>query len=115
MEFTIELYETPNGQPVVEEEELDGIERTIPVLYDLLLAGLSKLRRREYHQPPLCEPLGGGLFELRVGRKNIARAIWFFQMGQQIVVVRCFVKKSQKTPPGELELARKRMAEYLDR
>ncbi len=114
MEFTVELYETPDDQPVV-EEELEAIERTIPVLYDLLVAGLSKLRHREDHRPPLCEPLGDGLFELRVGRKDIARAAWFFQTRQRIVVVRCFVKKSQKTPPGELELARRRMAEYLRR
>ena len=114
MEFTVELYETPDGRPVV-EEELETIERSTPVLYDLLVAGLSKLRRREYHRPPLCEPLGSGLFELRVGHKDIARAAWFFQAGQRIVVVRCFVKKSPKTPQGELELAYKRMAEYLDR
>jgi phage-related protein len=85
------------------------------VLHDLLVAGLSKLRRREYHRPPLCEPLGGGLYAIRVGRKDIARAAWFFLEGQRIVVVRCFVKKPQKTPPGELELARERMAEYLTR
>jgi phage-related protein len=52
---------------------------------------------------------------MRVGRKDIARAAWFFREGQRIVVVRCFAKKSQITPPGELELARKRMAEYLGR
>lgn len=114
MEFTVELYETPDQKPIV-EDELDAIERAIPVLYDLLVAGLNKLRRREYHRPPLCEPLGDGLFELRVGRKDIARAAWFFQAGQRIVVVRCFVKKSQKTPANELELARRRMAEYLGR
>jgi phage-related protein len=55
------------------------------------------------------------LFELRVGHKDIARAAWFFQAGQRIVVVRCFVKKSQKTPPAELTLAHRRMAEYLSR
>jgi phage-related protein len=55
------------------------------------------------------------LFELRVGRKDIARAAWFFQAGQRIIVARCFVKKTQKTPPAELALARKRMAEYLSR
>lgn len=114
MEFSVELYETPEGRLVV-EEELEAIERATPVLYDLLLAGLAKLRLREHHRPPLCEPLGGGLFELRVGRRDIARAAWFFQAGQRIVVVRCFVKKSPRTPPGELELARKRMAEYLGR
>jgi phage-related protein len=114
VDFSIELYETPDGQPVV-EAELEAIERRAPVLHDLLVAGLSKLRHREYHRPPLCESLGSGLFEMRVGRKDIARAAWFFREGQRIVVVRCFVKKSQKTPQGELQLARKRMAEYLGR
>jgi phage-related protein len=114
LQFSIEFYESADGRPVV-EEELEAIERRAPVLHDLLVAGLSKLRQREYHRPPLCEPLGGGLYEMRVGRKDIARAAWFFLAGQRIVVVRCFVRKSQKTPPSELELARKRMAEYLSR
>ena len=114
MEFTIELYETSNGRPVV-EEELVALERRSPILHDLLVAGLNKLRHRDYHRPPLCEPLGGGLFELRVGHKDIARAAWFFQAGQRIVVVHCFVKKSQKTPQSELELAYQRMTEYLSR
>ncbi len=103
MDFTIELYESLDGQPVV-EEELNEVERSIPVLYDLLLAGLDKLRRREYHRPPLCKPLGDGLFEVRVGRKDIARAAWFFQTGQRIIVVHCFVKKSQKTPQREIRI-----------
>ena len=114
MEFTVEFYETLDGQPVV-EQKLEALEHTNSVMYDLLVAGLNKLRQREYHRPPLCESLGGGLFELRVGRKDIARAAWFFRTGQRIVVVHCFVKKSQKTPPSDLALARKRMAEYLSR
>jgi phage-related protein len=114
VEFSIEFYEAPDGRPVV-EEEMEAIERRTPVLHDLLLAGLSKLRRREYHQPPLCEALGSGLYELRVGRKDIARAAWFFGREQRIVIVRCFVKKTQKTPDSELTLARKRMADYLAR
>ena len=114
MQFIVELYETADGRPIA-EEELEAIERRASVLHDLLIGGLSKLRRREYHRPPLCEPLGGGLYEMHVGRKDIARAAWFFLEGQRIIVVRRLVKKSQKTPPGELELARKRMAEYLGR
>jgi phage-related protein len=114
LEFSIELYETHDGKPVV-EEELEAIERRTPVLHDLLVAGLNKLRLREYHRPPLCDSLGNGLYELRVGRKDIARAVWFFREGQRIVVVRCFVKKSQKTPANELELARNRMADHRGR
>ncbi len=63
MDFSIELYETPDGKAVV-EDELDELEHQNPTLHALLLAGLNKLRHREYHRPPLCEPLGDGLFEV---------------------------------------------------
>ncbi len=46
MEFTVEFYEMADGRPVV-ADELDDLESTAPVLYDLLVAGLNKLRRRE--------------------------------------------------------------------
>lgn len=59
MQFSIELYETGNGKAVV-EEELEDIEQQTPPLYDLLLAGLNKLRLRDNHHPPLCKPLGEG-------------------------------------------------------
>lgn len=114
VEFLIEMYENANGRPVV-EDELESIDRDTPVLYDLLIAGLNKLRRRENHRPPLCIHLEQGLFELRVGRKDIARALWFFQRGRRIIVVRCLVKKSQKTHRSELNLALERMRDYLDR
>lgn len=114
VDFTVELYETASGQPVVEEELL-GVKSQTPALYALLLAGLNKLRDRAYHGPPFCVSLGDGLFEMRVGREDTARAFWFFRRGRRIVVVRCFVKKSQKTPLRELELARRRMGDYLAR
>ncbi len=114
MEFSVELYETPRGQAVV-EDELEGIERQSPALHALLVAGLNKLRQREYHRPPVCLAVGDGLFELRVGHKDIARGLWFFQYGRRIIVVRCFIKKTQKTPSGDLDLARKRMSEYMSR
>lgn len=114
MDFTVELYETPDGKTVV-EDELDELQRQNPNLHALLLAGLNKLRHREYHRPPLCEPFGDGLFEVRVGRKDIARGAWFYLHGQRIVVVHCFVKKTQKTPQQDLELARRRKAEFVRR
>ena len=56
--------------------------------------------------------LEGKLWELRVsGRDGIARAIYVAAAGQRVVVVRVFVKKTQKTPPRELEIARQRAKE----
>ncbi|MBI4273424.1 MAG: type II toxin-antitoxin system RelE/ParE family toxin [Rhizobiales bacterium] len=56
--------------------------------------------------------LEGKLWELRmIGRDGIARAIYVTAAGRRVVVVRVFIKKSQKTPPRELEIARQRAKE----
>jgi phage-related protein len=53
--------------------------------------------------------LEGKLWELRMtGRDGISRAIYLTATGRRVVIVRVFIKKSQKTPPRELELARQR-------
>ena len=53
--------------------------------------------------------LEGKLWELRVtGRDGIARAIYVTAIGRRVVILRAFVKKTQKTPVRELELARQR-------
>ena len=52
------------------------------------------------------------LWELRVtGRDGISRAIYVTAIGRRVVIVRVFVKKTQKTPQRELELARQRAKE----
>jgi phage-related protein len=56
--------------------------------------------------------LGDKLWELRLtGRDGIARAIYVTATGRRLVIVRIFVKKTQKTPLRELELARQRAKE----
>jgi phage-related protein len=57
---------------------------------------------------PLCRPLGDGLWE--VPSRRIAHVVFFLHAGR-IGVVHGFIKKTQKTPPEELELARKRKQE----
>jgi phage-related protein len=52
------------------------------------------------------------LWELRIrGRDGIARAIYLTAVKRRVVIVRVFVKKTQKTPKHELELARQRAKE----
>ena len=46
-----------------------------------------------------------GIFELRLGKTNIARASFFFQPGQEIIVTNGYVKKRQKLDQGELQRA----------
>jgi phage-related protein len=58
--------------------------------------------------------LEGKLWELRMtGRDGISRAIYVTAAGRRVVVVRAFIKKTQKTPPHELEIARQRAKEVI--
>lgn len=58
---------------------------------------------------PLCRPLGGGLWEMRssLAGGRIARIIFCVSEGH-MVLLHGFVKKAQKTPRPDLDLARTR-------
>lgn len=49
------------------------------------------------------------------GRDGISRAIFVTAKGRRVVVVRAFVKKTQKTPRREIDLAMQRAKEVDDR
>lgn len=65
---------------------------------------------------PYSEHLTDGIFEIRakVG-SNISRVLYFFVIGQKIVLTNGFIKKTQKTPKSEIELAKKYRNEFLNR
>ena len=61
---------------------------------------------------PHSRAMGGGIFELRLrGREGIGRAFYCFVIGQKVIILHAFVKKTQETPEHELKIARKRMKE----
>lgn len=62
---------------------------------------------------PLVDNLGDGIWEVRSRLNNrIARTL-FAMVDQEIVLLHGFIKKQQKTPQDELELAKKRKKQYL--
>ena len=62
---------------------------------------------------PLVDNLGDGIWEVRSRLNNrIARTL-FAMVDQEIVLLHGFIKKQQKTPADELELAKKRRKQYL--
>ena len=62
---------------------------------------------------PLVDNLGEGIWEVRSRLDNrIARTL-FALVDQEIVLLHGFIKKQQKTPADELELAKKRKKQYL--
>lgn len=99
---------------------------TVEVLDDAVRAELKELpadlqarfvrlgdRIRQVGLIGLTEPhvkhLEGKLWEMRlIGRDGIARALYVTATGERIVVVRIFIKKTQKTPRTEIALALQR-------
>ena len=55
-----------------------------------------------------------GLYEIRIKEfnKNI-RIFCFFDKEQLVILLNCFIKKTQKIPRKELELAKKLKQQYL--
>ncbi len=73
------------------------------------------LMRAQFGWPigmPLVRSLGGGVWEVRsdLRSERIARLLFCFR-GGVLVVLHGFIKKTQKTPSGDLDMARRRMKE----
>ena len=114
MNFVVELYEMTSGSCPV-RDFLDELKVSNPDDFAAVLAGLAKLRNRQYHREPLSKSLGDGLFELRhVGKLN-TRVLWFFMKGQRIIAVHGIRNKGQAIPRQDLATAAERMADWLQR
>lgn len=114
MEFTVEFYETETGKCPV-REFLDELKSGDPDDFAAVLAGLARLRNRQYHREPLSKALGSGLFELRhVGKLN-TRVLWFFAESRRIILVHGIRNKGQKIPPRDLATAVDRMRDWQAR
>jgi phage-related protein len=90
--------------PVV-DSEIDDFD-------DVMLARLKDIRLKvglygpQYLRMPVARPLEKGLWELRLkGKNRIGRTIYFIVQGQRVILLRAFIKKTQKTPRKEIEIA----------
>jgi len=111
--FEVLFYEKENGQCPVEEflKKLDVKMRAKMVgLLEILEEKGNVLRE------PYSKHLEDGIFELRckVG-SNITRVLYFFYYQGKIILTNGFVKKVQKTPRTEIQVAKARRAEYIER
>ena len=108
--FTIELYELPNGKKPVAEfiKSLDTKMRVKAIDSISILEEFgTKLRE------PYSKALGDGIFELRIKfASDITRIFYFFYVDNKIILTNEFIKKTQMTPPAELDKAKKYKADY---
>lgn len=111
--FTVVPYQKENGDIPIKDflNSLDVKMRA--KMYGLI--GILKEKGNQLREP-YSKHLDDGIFELRckVG-SNITRVLYFFYYKGQIVLTNGFVKKTQKTPPEEIELAKKRRSDYIAR
>jgi len=111
MDFKILYYRDGFGKSPIEEFLLE-LKRSNNPLAEQALKGLEKLKNRAYHKEPLSKHLEAGLWELRIrAGTDILRIIYTFSKGRIIILLHVFIKKQQKTPARELEIARKRLKE----
>jgi len=61
---------------------------------------------------PFIKHLGGDIWELRPIRDRILFAAWD---GKSFILLHCFVKKTQKTPPREIEQAKRNLDDWKER
>jgi phage-related protein len=56
---------------------------------------------------PVCRPLGKGLYEVRtdLAGHRIARVLFYVDKRRRVVLLHGFIKKTQKTPAPDLQLA----------
>lgn len=112
-QFEVLFYEKENGECPVKlfmaELDTDMHAKLVGLLGVLGEKG-NALRE------PYSKYIGDGIFELRCKMgNNITRALYFFYHGGKIVVTHGFLKKTRKTPRGEIKLAKKRRTEYIRR
>lgn len=111
--WLVEFYETESGEkPCLDFLNTLEVKLRAKVFRDLTLL--------EQYGNELCLPysehLDDGIFELRtIQGKNIVRNLYFFIVGKKIIVTHGFKKKTQKTPPEEIQKAKKYRADYKTR
>lgn len=111
--FEALFYETENGSKPAEEYLLSISPKMVAKLY-------KAIDYVEQHGSqsgfPYSEHLRDGIFQIRAQQEgNISRVLYFFSVGQKIILTHGFTKKTEKTPPSEIEKAIRYRADYYNR
>ena len=110
MTFSVEYYEKEDGTRPAEEFILSQDVKMRARIF-MILEFLEEMgpQLRE----PYSKSLGDGIFEVRAKQgSNISRVLYFFVVGQKIILTNGFVKKTDKTPACEISKAKRYRADY---
>ena len=96
-------------------DELESLPADIQARFRRVVELIQWYGLERVHEPHI-KHLEGPLWEMRMkGKDGISRAVYVTAKGRRVVVVRVFVKKAQKTPRREIEIALQRAQEVQDR
>ncbi|MCJ7576377.1 MAG: type II toxin-antitoxin system RelE/ParE family toxin [Dehalococcoidia bacterium] len=96
-------------------EFLDRLKESDPDDFAIVMAGLAKLRNRQYHKLPLSKPIGEDLFELRHLGKLNTRVLYFFAKEQRIIGVHGIRSKAQRISEQDIKVALERKKDWWSR
>jgi phage-related protein len=107
MDYSIHYFSETVG------DEILALPDTLAARYIVLTARMVALGSNLGE--PHTKALKAGLFELRLkGAEGIARVFYCTEVDRKIYMLHSFVKKTQKTPMADLEIAQTRMKELKD-
>ena len=93
------------------DEELAGLPPDMRARL-VRISALIAMAGRENVGEPHVKHIEGSLWEIRLkGRGGISRALYVTAPARRVVIVRVFIKKTQKTPRAEIDIALARAKE----
>ncbi|MDR2932344.1 MAG: type II toxin-antitoxin system RelE/ParE family toxin [Oscillospiraceae bacterium] len=116
--YEVEFYYDRNGRSKIVEyldelKEKGGTSKTERINRDKILAYMMALKQYGTRiGQPIVKHIDGSLWELRPLSNRI---IFFYWKDNRFVLLHHFIKKTQKTPPREIEQARSKMKDFLER
>lgn len=116
--YEVEFYEDASGrQPVreilVELRDKARNSKDARIQYEKILTHIRALEAYGTRAgEPQVKHIDGGIWELR---PLAHRILFFYWMNNKFILLHHFVKKTQKTPPREIERARRNLKDFLER
>lgn len=111
MKFKVMFYQKTDGSEPA-KDFLDGLDKKMRAK---MVRTIETLQNNGNDlREPYSKYIDDGIFELRakVG-SDISRVLYFFFTGKRVILTNGFIKKTQKTPAKEIELAKKYRNDFL--
>ena len=113
MNWIIDYYKDTRGNEPV-KEFLNSLSLSARVKMMRLIEFLAE--RGVLLKEPYTKQIRGKIRELRVKDKQGAvRVLYFTYTGKRFILLHGFIKKTDKTPEGDIEIAEKRMNDFINR